>query len=54
MHFVDYSMLIIYPTRPIPREGVLERLGLANTIKRVSPNIFDEGVDSIAHFFVCL
>ena len=54
MHFVDYSVFIIDSTRPISREGVLERLGLANTIKRVSPNVFDEGVDSIEYFFVCL
>jgi len=54
MNFVDYSMFIIYSTRPIPREGVFERFRLTNAIKRVSLNVFDEGIDSIEHFFVCL
>ncbi len=54
INFVDYSMFIIYSTRPISREGVLERFRLTNTIKRISLDVFDEGVDSIKHFFVCL
>jgi superfamily II DNA or RNA helicase len=54
MNFVDYSMFIIYSTRPIPREGVLERFRLTDAIKRVSLNVFDEGVDSIEHFIDCL
>ena len=54
MNFVNYSMFIIYSTRPISGEGVLERLRLTNTIKRIALNVFDEGVYSIKHFFVCL
>jgi hypothetical protein len=54
MNFVDYSMFIIYSTRPISREGVLEWFRLTNAIKRVSLNVFDESVDSVEHFFVCL
>ena len=53
-NFVNYSMFIIYSTRPISREGMLERLRLTNTIERISLNIFNESIDSIEHFFVRL
>ena len=41
--FVNKPVLIVDPSRPVAGKFVLERIGLSDSSKWISGNVFDEG-----------
>src|ERR1700689_5109419 len=51
---VDEAVLVVDPPGPCPRQVVLERLGLADSGERISPDVLDQLVDPREHLAVGL
>lgn len=51
-NFIDKAMLLAYPTRPISRKFVFERLGLSDAGKRSAANVFYKFVNFCECLFV--
>jgi len=41
MNFINYSMLVVNASRPIPRKGMFQRFRLSNSFERFSLDFFD-------------
>ena len=51
---VDEAVLVIDPPGPCPGQVVLERLGLADSGERISPDVLDQLVDPREHLAIGL
>jgi hypothetical protein len=49
---IDQSIFLRDPPRPIALEAVLQGLGLAEALKRVALDVFDENVDLAKYLLV--
>ena len=50
--FVNDSVFLVDPARPVPGEAVFEGFWFANTFERFSLGLFDQLVDSVKNLFV--
>ena len=53
-YFVDQSVFIVDTSGPIARKPVFQCLGLADSLKRLALNLFDQCVDSFEYGFIGL
>ena len=52
INFVDYAVLIIDPSRPVPREAVPQKLGLAYPLNRCSLYFLNQQINTVQHLSV--
>ena len=47
---IDQPVLIVDPPRPEPGQLAFQRLRLANAVKRITKNVFDQRIDALNDF----
>lgn len=51
-NFVNETMLVVDPTRPVTRKCVFEWLGFSDPLEWIPHGLFDEGIDATKDFFI--
>lgn len=52
MNFIDYSVLVINPSRPVSGKSMFQWFWLANALKRFTSDNLYEGIDSAKYLFI--
>lgn len=52
MDFINHSVLVVNPSRPISRKGMFERLWLSNAFEWLSFDFFYKGVNAFQYLLV--
>jgi len=52
MNFINHSVLIVNPSRPISRKSMFERLRLSNAFEWLSLDFLEKGIDTFKYLLV--